>query len=239
MDWDAFFTVHRDLPREGPGEASDVAFALDLARLPAGAAICDAGAGPGGDVAALLAVPGVRVVAVESHPDFAAAIRARFPREPRLRVVAGDMAGIADLPEAPFDLVWCAGALYFLGIEAGLAAFARAVKPGGVVAFTEPCFFTASPSPAARDFWEGYDTATVPQILDRVAAQGFAVLGHRPIGDAGWEAYYRPMEARIAALRPAADARLAAMLDTCAAEAAQWRAVRGETGYLLVVARRA
>ena len=55
MDWEAFFTVHSDLPREGPGEAADVAWALALGSVPEGAVICDAGAGSGGDGAALLA----------------------------------------------------------------------------------------------------------------------------------------------------------------------------------------
>ena len=42
MDWEAFFTVHRGLPREGPGTAEDVAWACGLAGLPEGAVICDA-----------------------------------------------------------------------------------------------------------------------------------------------------------------------------------------------------
>ena len=31
---DAFFTVHRDLEREGPGEAADVIWALEVAGTP-------------------------------------------------------------------------------------------------------------------------------------------------------------------------------------------------------------
>jgi hypothetical protein len=46
------------------------------------------------------------------------------------------------------------------------------------------------------------------------------------------------MEARIASLRSGADAGLTAMLDYCAKEASDWRAVKQETGYLLTVARR-
>jgi SAM-dependent methyltransferase len=237
MDWDAFFTVHRDLPREGPGEAADVAFALDLAGLPAGAVICDAGAGTGGDVAALLAAPGARVLAIETEDRFVAAMQARLGDDPRVRVEGWDMADLDAHPWAPFDLIWCAGALYFLGLEDGLAAMGRALRPGGVLAFSEPCFRTASPSAAARDFWEGYPTRPEADILRTVAAGGYTVLGTRILPDSAWEAYYRPMEARIARLRPGADEGLTAMLDQCAAEADLWRAVRAETGYLLTVAR--
>ena len=237
MDWEAFFTVHCDLPREGPGEPADVAFALDLAALPDGATICDAGAGTGGDVAALLAAPGARVLAIETEDRFVAAMQARLGDDPRARVERWDMAALYAHPWAPFDLIWCAGALYFLGLEDGLAAMGRALRPGAVLAFSEPCFRTASPSAAARDFWEGYPTRPEAEIVRAVAAGGYTVLGTRVLSDSAWEAYYRPMEARIAALRPGAEGRLTAMLDQCAAEAANWRAVRAETGYLLTVAR--
>jgi len=240
MDWDAFFTLHHDLPREGPGLAEDVAFALSLAAPGPGAVICDAGAGPGGDIAALLAgAPDAALVAVDRHPGFVGTMRARFADEPRVTVVQADMANLANLAAAPFDLIWCAGALYFLGIGPGLAAFGQALRPGGVVAFSEPCHFVPEPSQAARDFWDGYEPADADTLVDRVRAEGWTVLGTRPVADAGWEAYYRPLEERIAALRPNAGAGLTEMLDSAAEEAATWRRVRGETGYLLIVARKA
>lgn len=237
MDWDSFFAVHSDLPREGPGEAVDVAWALALAGVPEGAAICDAGAGAGGDVAALLAVPGARVLAVDTHPGFVAQMRARFAGEGRVTVDEADMADLSAHPFGPFDLIWCAGALYFLGLEDGLARMGAALKPGGVLAFSEPCFFADAPSAAAVGFWEGYPTRDAAGIATAVTAAGYDILGTRPLGDAAWEDYYAPMEARIAALRAGADARLSAMLDICAEEAALWRRVRHETGYLLTVAR--
>lgn len=237
MDWESFFAVHSDLPREGPGEAADVAWALALAGVPEGAAICDAGAGAGGDVAALLAVRGARVLAIDTHPGFVVQMHARFAGEDRVAVEEADMGALASHPAGPFDLIWCAGALYFLGLEAGLARMAAALKPGGVLAFSEPCFFGEAPSADSVGFWDGYPTRNVGEIAAAVAAAGYVSLGVRVLGDAAWEAYYGPMEARIAALRPGADARLRAMLDLNAEEAALWRRVRGETGYLLTVAR--
>lgn len=55
--------------------------------------------------------------------------------------------------------------------------------------------------------------------------------------DTSWEAYYHPMLARIAQLRDSSSQWLEPMLDACTAEADAWRAVRGETGTLLTVAR--
>ncbi len=235
IDWESFFELHKDLPREGPGEAEEVAWAVSLAGLPQSPRICDAGCGPGGDIAALLdAAPGAQVLGVDKTAAFVAQAQARFASDPRVRSDEGDMAA---LPDAPFDMIWCAGALYFLGLQEGLRTMRDALVPGGVLAFSEPCFFTDTPSAAALAFWEGYPTRPVAQILSEVADARFEVLGHRPVSDAGWEAYFGPMEARIAGLRPKEDDRLGAMLDYCAQEAASWRSLRHETGYLLTVAR--
>ena len=74
-------------------------------------------------------------------------------------------------------------------------------------------------------------------LRDRIADAGFALLGQRVLSDAAWEAYYTPMEARIAALRPGADADLAKVLDEADAEIALWRKYRHQFGYVLSVVR--
>lgn len=237
MDHQAFFTVHADLPREGPGLETDVAWALERAALPRGARVVDAGCGPGADIVALRRVPGATVLGVDTHAGFVAQARARYRDDPRVRLEQADMATLADHTEAPFDMIWCAGALYFLGLEAGLRTLSGALKKGGVLAFSEPCFFAKAPSDAARVFWEGYPTRTRPEIIKAVRAAGYDFVASRALPDASWEAYYIPLEERIAALRPTADAALTTMLDFCADEAAIWRRVRAETGYMQVVAR--
>lgn len=241
MDAQAFFALHKDLPREGPGLALDVDWALELARIAPDAVLCDAGAGPGGDLAALLAhVPQGRVLAVDTHAPFVATIRARFATEPRVSARVCDMADLADQPEAPFDLIWCAGALYFLGTEVGLRCFAPALKPGGVVAFSAPCFFTPDPSEDARAFWAGEEAQIVhADVLCRqVRAAGYSILSLRPLSDAAWDAYFEPLKVRIDSLRATADTALGAVLDGALAEADHWSRVRDETGYLLIVARK-
>jgi len=238
MNWDAVFAIHSDLPREGPGTADDVAWACGLAELTEDAVICDAGSGPGGDIAALLdAAPKGQVVAIDTHTPFIHAARARFAGDPRVSAEVADMATLAELGAAPFDLIWCAGALYFLGLPTGLPLFAQALKPGGVVAITYPCHFNDTPSDKPRAFWQGFDTPDRETTLADLVGAGFTLLGDRPVSAEGWEAYYQPMEARIDGLRPDADAALREALDENAAEAALWRQVQDETGYLLVVAR--
>lgn len=229
----AFFTLHDDLPREGPGTEDDVAWAAGVAGLGASARICDAGSGPGGDIAALLdAAPAAQVTAIDAHAPFVEAIRTRWGRDSRVTAKVGDMAEIT----GPFDFIWSAGAVYFLGVTEALRHWRGALAPGGAVAFSEPCWFVERPSETARAFWGEYTGVTDAAGIDaRVRAAGFETRATRPVSDAGWDAYFGPIEARVAALRPGADADLTAVLDEAEAESAHWRAARHETGYLISV----
>ena len=169
--WDpkSFFTLHADLPREGPGETADVAWAADIAKIPSDARVLDAASGPGGDIGALLrAVPKGHVTAIDHHAPFIEAARARWGKDARVSLEVGDMTA----PDGPFDFIWCAGAVYFLGIEAALAAWRPKLAPDGAIAFSEPCYFTDAPSDGARAFWEGEGVTigTTSEIAARISA---------------------------------------------------------------------
>ncbi len=230
----AFFTLHRDLPREGPGEAADVAWATALAQTPADAAIADLACGPGADIAALLvAAPNGHVTGIDKQQHFVDAVRARYGDDPRVSARQGDMAQ----PDGLFDLIWCAGALYFLGLQKGLRGWRKSLRPNGAIAFTQPCFFDPRPSDAAVAFWEGDEVFGQVALATQIGLAGYELLGTRRLSDAAWEAYYQPLEARIEMLWPDADDDLRQVLSEARAEATQWRALRAETGYLLCVVR--
>ena len=146
FDPDAFFQLHADLPREGPGEAADIAWAAELADLKPDALVLDAGSGPGGDVGTLLrAAPQGHVTAVDLHGPFIDAAQARWGKDDRVTLMTGHMLA----PKGPFDFIWCAGAVYFLGIGTVLSAWRPCLASGGSIAFSEPCYFTENPSAPA------------------------------------------------------------------------------------------
>ena len=232
---DEFFTLHQGLDREGPGEPAGVTWAAEILNLSHDARICDAGCGPGADIPSLLeAAPEGHVTAVDSHKPFIDELLERAGDDPRLTAYAGDMAKV----KGPFDLIWCMGALYFLGIERGLRSWRPALANGGGVAFSEPCFFASAPSEAARAFW-GLDTPVTDAagIAAQVEAAGYETVATRRLPDTAWDAYYIPMESRIAELKPTAGKALKAVLEEGRAEIDTWRSVKGETGYLLCLAR--
>jgi trans-aconitate methyltransferase len=233
-----FFILHRDLPREGPGEPGDIAWALDEGGLGGAARVVDAGCGPGADLVTLAeALPEARIEGIEAQAHFVEAARQRVAQfGERVTVRRGDMCDIA----GPVDFIWCAGALYFLGVTEGLAAWRPALAPGGAVCFTEPAWCSDTPSDVARVFWEEYPAiAGMDGIKARVEAAGYRVLAARFLEPSAWAAYYVPQSARIAALRPGASPDLAKVLDAAEAEIAGWRAAPEEITYaqLLVAPR--
>ena len=234
---EAFFTVHRDLPRQGPGVPGDVRWALQVAGTPDQASICDAACGTGGDTVTLAeARPHANILAVELASDFVAATRRRVSDYgARVQV---DQRDYADLP-GEYDLIWCAGAVYFVGLEAALANWRTRLKPGGAVAFSEPAWVSDTPSSEARAFWEEYPAICgVDELNRRIADAGWNVLGQRWLIGAPWESYYAPMKARIAELKESIPGdEVGNVIAASETEIARWEAAPGEIAYVLSVVR--
>lgn len=231
-----FFKLHRDLPREGPGEPADVVWAASLLEMPTRAQIADVGCGSGGDVAALLETTHhAHVTALDQVPHFVQAVREAWRGNDSVTVLKADMATIAN----QYDLIWCAGAIYFMGVEEALTAWRKALRPSGAIAFSQACWFTDARSDRAQAYW----AREYPQMTDEVglsvqiAAAGYEIIGQRRLSDAAWQAYFDPIAKRSDALRAQADVGLLNVLDEAEEEAACWYAHRHEYGYVLSVVR--
>lgn len=234
-DWRAaFFTLHQDLPREGPGDRATLDWALDLAGVKKDARILDAGCGPGADVSGLLDhAPQGQVTAIDLQDGFVAAVRAKFDDDPRVVAQVGDMTE----PGGQYDLIWCSSAIYAVGVTEGLRAWRDALAPGGKVAFSEAVWLTESPDEEPAAFWNAeYPTMTgVDGVADKIAAAGYRLLGQRQLPDAAWEAYYTPLETRANALRAGAGDAMVQVLDEADAEIGLWRRYRDQFGYAAFV----
>ncbi len=235
MTMDPFFTVHQGLPREGPGLPEDVEWALEVAQTPEEARICDAACGPGADTVVLAhARPKARIDACELHQSFVDAARAAT-RElgDRVQVDFRDYREIS----GPYDLIWCAGAAYFVGYPELLDIWRPQLAPDGAVAFSEPVWLGDDRSPEARAFWEEYPgIEDLSSIVARLDDRGWQILSQRTVIGAAWEAYYTPMTDRIAELRTGAvDAALEAAIAEAEREISLWRAAPDEIAYELFV----
>jgi SAM-dependent methyltransferase len=239
--WEGFWIVHSRLEREGPGAAEDVAWACAAAGIGRDARICDAAGGPGADVAALRrAAPEGEVVTFDKHLPFVAEAALRHRGDARVTPLQGvlvdDGSGLPD-PAAlgPFDLIWCAGALYFTGAGAALRAWAPALAEGGAAAFSYPCNW-AGDDAETRAFWEMPfgDEAALDAVIE---GAGWEVLARSRVSRAGWEGYFAAVEARCAALEGLEAPSVRAAIARERREAAEFARLSDRLGYALRVVR--
>lgn len=242
-----FFEVHSGLPREGPGSRACTARALELAGpLPEDAMVLDIAAGPGMqtlDLAELL--PGATIAAIDAHEPFVAeANRRAAARSVSGRVTArlGDMRAL-DFPPASFDLLWCEGAAYMMGVASALRAWRPLLEPGGKLALSEAVWLRRDPPEAVRRCWaEAYPAMADVAACRRTARDcGYEMLGDFVLPEAAWwDDYYRPKERRIAGLaaKYAGDAVAEAVLRECQAGIDDYRHHAACYGYVFLVMAR-
>jgi SAM-dependent methyltransferase len=250
MDFDdprvreVFFDVHSGLPREGPGNRASTARALSLCgALPGGARVLDIACGPGRqtlDLAQLM--PGADIAAVDNHAPFVEAanrLAAAAGVADRITARVGDMEAL-DFQPASFDLIWCEGAAYIMGVEAALKTWRPLLKPGGRLALTEAVWLKPDPPEEVQRCWEGDypDMGDVNACRDLVARCGYRLLGDFVLPEsAWWDDYYAPMEARLAELAPSyqGDELARSVLDECVEEIAMYREFSDFYGYVFLV----
>lgn len=242
-----FFEVHTDLPREAPGSRDCTARALAaLTALPEAPRVLDIGCGPGTqtlDLAELLAR--AQITAIDAHEPFVADTRRRVQAAglaDRITAEVGDMRRLP-FPDQSFDLLWCEGAIYVMGVREALDAWRRLLQPGGCIGFTDAVWLTdAPPAELARWWAEEYpQMGGVDACLDAVRESGFDVIDHFVLPEAAWwDSYYHPLEQRLTLLREryAADPLALAAIADNQREVDCYRRWSAHYGYLFVVARR-
>ncbi|MCA9705325.1 MAG: methyltransferase domain-containing protein [Myxococcales bacterium] len=199
-----FFELHQGLPREGPGSRSCTRRALErVGPLPPAPAVLDVACGPGMQTLDLaLLLPQARITAVDLHPGFVQEARRRVQAQgwdDRIEVLEGDMRALPFGP-ASFDLVWCEGAAYIMGLTDALRAWAPLLRDHGRIALTEIAWLRDDVPAALREGWEAdYPAMTdVEGCRTRVREAGLVLVDDFVLPEsAWWDDYYRPLEARL------------------------------------------
>lgn len=204
---DIFFEIHRDLPREGPGdEASTRAAYAMMTGLPEKPRILDIGCGPGMQTLVLARVSGGDITAIDTHTPFLDALEQKAQAAGLGQQITTRNMSMKALEFAPgsFDVVWSEGAVYIMGFEAGLRAWKPYLKPGGYIAVTEVSWIKQGLPAEVRDYWE----SEYPEIrateanLEIIRGLGYQVTGHFALPPSSWwDDYYRPLQERLVILR--------------------------------------
>ena len=242
---EVFWALHRDLPREGVGSDATTRTLLELtAPLPDSPRALDVGCGPG-RASLVLAGAGARVTAVDLHEPFLRRTRSAAHDAGLTGRIAVERASMTALPhpDGTFDLLWCEGAAYLMGVDRALHEWRRLLRPGGALVLTDAVGTTAAPSAQARRFWAQYPAMRDEAALVAAArSAGYGVLATHLLPDADWtDESHRPLaaaiDAGIAAL-PEPEAGTAAVLAEARSDVEVRRAHRDEFGYLALVLRR-
>lgn len=242
-----FFTVHSNLPREGPGNRACTLKALDIADPQRRSrVVVDVACGPGMqtfDLAA--ALPEARILALDLHsgylPEVATGAANRHLGN-RLLVARADMRALP-VADASLDLIWCEGAAYIMGFEAALHAWAPLLRNGGRIALTEAVWLKDNPPERVRLCWEEYPALTdMAGCQRRINRAGMRLIDSFVLPDeAWWEHYYAPMRARVTSIAPdfAGDPVADAVLRECREEIDVFEAYSAYYGYVFFVVEKA
>ena len=240
-----FFELFSGLPRQGPGDAASTLRALSLVPdVGPGTRVLDIGCGTGLHTRVLARNCPARIVAVDNHPPFVDVLNREARRlglADRVDARVADMRRL-DLADASYDLVWCEGAIYVMGVEAALRDWRRLLVGGGHVAFTEACWTKPDPPAECTSFWKQEypairDAAAVRTVIDGC---GYDTAGWFTLpASAWWDDYYRPLERNVAAFRVRHRGRPEAqeLADQCQREIDVWKAYSDYYSYVFFVAR--
>ena len=246
-DLELLIDLHLANPRQGPGGDGETRRALELARLDLGAPIdvLDVGCGTGASTLVLARTLDARITAIDAAPAFVDRLRERAQREglgDRIDALAGQMESLP-FDDERFDLVWSEGAIYNMGFEAGLRAWRRLLRPGGVIAVSELTWTTdRRPHDVDAHWAREYPAITTPSAnLAAIERAGYEPLAVFFLPPRCWEEhYYKPLRAGFAAFLERHDHSDAAQR-LIASEEAEMRAHRDHGrwyGYAFYIARR-
>ena len=121
MDMKALFTLHCDIPREGPGSDEATREAIRrLPPLPSGPHVVDLGCGPGKQTLVLARHFQTPIIAVDFHGPYLDRLRQSAEAEGlSVNTRLGRMEELEEQPES-VDLIWIEGAIYIVGFAEGL-----------------------------------------------------------------------------------------------------------------------
>lgn len=212
---DIFFEIHKDLPREGPGDSESTHRALSLLKnLPPKPLILDIGCGPGMQTLDLARFTNGKVLAVDNHPPFLDQLQKRAEAAAlSARITTANQSMFAlPFPEQSFDLLWSEGAIYIIGFEQGLRTWQPLLrrpspalgKPGGYLAVTEISWLKPNPPDEVYAYWTANYAGirSIDENLKTIQAAGYQEIDHFTLPTSSWFTdYYNPIEARLPRLR--------------------------------------
>ncbi|MDW7732845.1 MAG: methyltransferase domain-containing protein [Methanolobus sp.] len=205
MEESVIFEIFDGLPRQGPGrnECSEKAFNL-IPTLPPGARILDIGCGVGMQTLHLAGMcENCHITASDIYQPYLDKLMENAAEKGLAGKISAVRASMDDLPfsDCEFDVIWCEGAIFVIGLEKGLNYWKHFLREGGYMALTEATWFTDTPSEEAKQLWQvSYpDIKTIPETEQTIESTGYKVISSFKLpASAWWDDYYDHFDRMLA-----------------------------------------
>lgn len=205
-DLQLLIDLHADGLRQGPGGDDETRLAVALSGLEGSAnlRIADIGCGTGASTLVLAQTLDAHITAVDFLPDFLAKLDAAAARAGLADRITTLCASMEELPFAggSLDAIWSEGAIYNMGFAAGIEAWRKYLRTGGIIAVSELTWLTNERPGELQTHWEREypEVATAAAKMATLERLGFSPLGYFPLPEHCWlDNYYRPMQQRFSA----------------------------------------
>lgn len=207
-----FYEVHSNLPREGPGDNESTCRAFKtLKTLPVKPRILDIGCGPGMQTIELAKLSTGVIEALDYNQAYLDQLNLSAKKEglsDRIRAVKADMFNLQYGKES-FDLIWCEGAIFIIGLEKGLREWKPLLVDNGYLVFSELSWLRKDLPKELVSFIEmmyaGLEGSMVRSVEDNIEIAkklGFEVIDSFILPKTSWWTnYYLPIEAKLPALK--------------------------------------
>lgn len=239
--------LHRDGARQGPGGDDETRLAIALSGLKGrrDLRIADIGCGTGASTLVLASELDARITAVDFLPAFLERLdsaAAQAGLSDRITTLAASMDTLP-FADASFDAIWSEGAIYTMGFAAGVEAWRRFLKPGGILAVSELTWLTGRRPQPLQAHWdrEYPEVATASAKIAVLEGLGFSPVGYFPLPERCWlDNYYRPIEGRLEGFleRQGRSAAATAIAEAERHEIALYEQYRDHFGYGYYIARK-
>lgn len=241
MSMEYFYELFEDLPRQGPGCREATLRALGLLKnLQSKPKVLDIGCGCGMQTLILAQELKTKILAIDNHKPVLDHLDKAAARE-GMDIETHELSMI-DMPfdKESFDLLWCEGSIFIIGLLRGLKDFRTYLRPGGYMAFTEMCWFVNEPPAEAKAYFDRVypDIRTIDEVSRMAADSGYKVIETFNLPEsAWWDDYYTPMLERMKELkiRNAGVAGAEAVYAECEIEAEMFRKHSKSYGYTFFV----
>jgi len=202
---DKFFEIHKDIPREGPGDNQSTKKALDKINVfTENDNILDIGCGPGIHTIELAKNTNASIKALDIFDHFLDSLRKHSKInnvECRIKTIKGSMFELDKyFDKESFNLIWSEGAIYIIGFERGLKEWKNFIKPNGHLVVSEATWLKDDLPEEIKDFWnsEYPEMKTIEENLDIIKKQGYNIVDYFTIPESSWwDNYYTPLQNRI------------------------------------------